>query len=84
MVLMIFLENGATPLSLNYWCGKQKFTIEDVYNIYGYMSFSLLAQKSDPLMTDIRNKYGIEYRRSRLDGSFDSLQIKMLKRNRRI
>jgi penicillin amidase len=40
--------------------GLRKFTIEDVYNIYGYMSFSFaMAQKSDPLMTDIRNKYGI-------------------------
>jgi hypothetical protein len=34
---------------------KEKFTIKDVYNIYGYMSFSFaMAQKTDPLLTDIQ------------------------------
>ena len=77
-----FLENGATPIEFKLiGVEKQKFTIEDVYNIYGYMSFSFaMAQKSDPLMTDIRNKYGIEYLKDLgLDGSFDSLQIKNAK-----
>jgi penicillin amidase len=41
---------------------KEKFTIKDVYNIFGYMSFSFaMAHKTDPLLTDIRNKYGMEY-----------------------
>jgi penicillin amidase len=41
---------------------KRKFTIKDVYNIFGYMSFSFaMAHKTDPLLTDIRNKYGMEY-----------------------
>lgn len=42
-----FLENGATPIEFQLiGVEKQKFTIEDVYNIYGYMSFSFaMAQK---------------------------------------
>jgi penicillin amidase len=50
-----YLENGVTPIEFQLiGVEKQKFTIEDVYNIYGYMSFSFaMAQKSDPLMTDI-------------------------------
>jgi penicillin amidase len=74
-----FLDNGTTPIEFQLiGVQKQKFTIEDVYNIYGYMSFSFaMAQKSDPLMTDIRNKYGVEYLKDLgLDGSFNSLQIK--------
>ena len=77
-----FLENGATPIEFQLiGVEKQKFTIEDVYNIYGYMSFSFaMAQKSDPLMTDIRTKYGVEYLKDLgLDGSFTSLQIKNAK-----
>ena len=74
-----FLDKGTTPIEFQLiGVQKQKFTIEDVYNIYGYMSFSFaMAQKSDPLMTDIRNKYGVEYLKDLgLDGSFNSLQIK--------
>ena len=77
-----FLENGPTPIEFQLiGVPKQKFTIEDVYNIYGYMSFSFaMAQKSDPLMTDIRDKYGIDYLKDLgLDGSFASLQIKNAK-----
>ena len=77
-----FLENGATPIEFQLiGVEKKKFTIEDVYNIYGYMSFSFaMAQKSDPLMTDIRNKYGVEYLKDLgLDGAFNSLEIKNAK-----
>ena len=77
-----FLENGVTPIEFQLvGVKKEKFTIKDVYNIYGYMSFSFaMAQKSDPLMTDIRNKYGIEYLKDLgLDGAFNTLQIKNAK-----
>jgi penicillin amidase len=47
------------PLKETNWCGKQKFTIEDVYNMMT-CPLGFMAQKSDPLMTDIRNKYGVE------------------------
>jgi hypothetical protein len=33
-------------------CAEEKFTIKDVYNIFGYMSFSFaMAHKTDPLLT---------------------------------
>jgi penicillin amidase len=51
---------------------KTKFTIEDVYNIYGYMSFSFaMAQKSDPLMTDIETNMELILKDLGLDGSFE-------------
>lgn len=77
-----FLENGVTPIEFQLvGVKKEKFTIKDVYNIYGYMSFSFaMAQKSDPLMTDIRNKYGIKYIKDLgLDGVFNTLKIKNAK-----
>lgn len=42
------------------------------------MSFSFaMAQKSDPLMTDIRNKYGMAYLKDLgIDGTFNTIKIK--------
>jgi penicillin amidase len=41
---------------------KEKFTIKDVYNIYGYMSLVLLWQKIRSVNDGhTHNKYGIEY-----------------------
>ena len=56
-----YIEEGKTPIEFSLvGLKKEKFTIKDVYNIFGYMSFSFaMAQKSDPLLTDIRNKYGM-------------------------
>ena len=58
-----YLEEGVTPIEFTLvGVKKQKFTIKDVYNIFGYMSFSFaMAQKTDPLLTDIKNKYGAAY-----------------------
>ena len=77
-----YLEEGKTPIEFNLLgIKKDKFTIKDVYNIFGYMSFSFaMAQKSDPLMTDIRNKYGVDYLKDfGLDGSFNTTKIKNFK-----
>jgi penicillin amidase len=62
---------------------KEKFTIKDVYNIFGYMSFSFaMAHKTDPLLTDIRNKYGMEYLKDfGLDGELNTTLIKNAKEN---
>ncbi len=50
---------------------KTAFTIKDVYNIFGYMSFSFaMAQKTDPLLTSIRDRYGEAYLR---DFGIDSI-----------
>jgi penicillin amidase len=77
-----YIENGATPVEFQLvGVKKQKFTIEDVYNIFGYMSFSFaMAQKTDPLLTDIRNKFGMNYLKDfGVDGSFNSTRIKNAK-----
>jgi penicillin amidase len=74
-----FMEEGPSPIEfLLVGVKKENFTIKDVYNIYGYMSFSFaMAQKTDPLLTDIRNKYGMDYLKDfGLDSSFNTVQIK--------
>lgn len=77
-----YIEEGKTPLEYQLLSvKKQKFTLTDVYNIFGYMSFSFaMAQKTDPLLTDIRNKYGETYLKDfGLDGSLSTTQLKSFK-----
>lgn len=77
-----YIEEGKTPIEFSLvGVKKEKFTIKDVYNIFGYMSFSFaMAQKSDPLLTDIRNKYGMNYLTDfGIDGSFNTTRIKNAK-----
>lgn len=79
-----YLEEGTTPVEFTLvGVKKEKFTIKDVYNIFGYMSFSFaMAQKTDPLLTDIRNKYGVEYLKDLgIEGEFNTTQIKSSKEN---
>ena len=79
-----YLEEGTTPIEFTLvGVKKEKFTIKDVYNIFGYMSFSFaMAQKTDPLLTDIRNKYGAEYLKDLgIEGEFNTTQIKSSKEN---
>ncbi|TRX21137.1 penicillin acylase family protein [Flavobacterium franklandianum] len=74
-----YMEEGKTPIEFQILgLKKDKFTLKDVYNIFGYMSFSFaMAQKTDPLLTDIRNKLGLGYLKDfGLDGSFGKTQIK--------
>ncbi|HEY4617744.1 MAG TPA: penicillin acylase family protein [Flavobacterium sp.] len=77
-----FMEEGPSPIEFRLvGVNKEKFTIKDIYNIYGYMSFSFaMAQKTDPLLTDILNKYGMDYLKDfGLDGSFNTTKIKNAK-----
>ena len=79
-----YLDEGVTPIEFTLLgVKKEKFTIKDVYNIFGYMSFSFaMAQKTDPLLTDIRNKYGVEYLKDLgIEGEFNTTQIKSSKEN---
>ena len=58
-----FIEEGATPLEF-YLVGleKEKYTIKDVYNVFGYMAFSFaVAHKTDPLLTEVKEKLGDAY-----------------------
>ncbi|MEN2402362.1 penicillin acylase family protein [Flavobacterium sp. MC2016-06] len=79
-----YLEEGTTPIEFTLvGVKKEKFTIKDVYNIFGYMSFSFaMAQKTDPLLTDIRNKYGDAYLKDLgINGEFNTTQLKSSKEN---
>ena len=79
-----YIAEGKTPVEFQLLgIQKQKFEIKDVYNIFGYMAFSFaMAQKSDPLMTDLRNKYGMEYLKDfGLEGEFNTTKIKNAKEN---
>lgn len=77
-----YLENGKTPIEFTLLgLEKKPFTLKDVYNIFGYMSFSFaMAQKTDPLMTDIRDNLGESYLKDfGLDGSLGAVQLKSYK-----
>ncbi|TEB42695.1 penicillin acylase family protein [Flavobacterium circumlabens] len=79
-----YLEEGTTPLEFTLvGVKKEKFTIKDIYNIFGYMSFSFaMAQKTDPFLTDIRSKYGAAYLKDLgIEGEFNTTQIKSSKEN---
>ncbi|MDQ6471547.1 penicillin acylase family protein [Flavobacterium sp. LHD-80] len=79
-----YLEEGVTPIEFTLvGVKKEKFTIKDVYNIFGYMSFSFaMAQKTDPLLTEIRNKFGAEYLKDLgINGEFNTTQLKSSKEN---
>jgi len=58
-----FVKNGATPIEFNLiGLEKEVFTLEDIYNVYGYMSFGFaMAHQTDPLISAIQEKLGDEY-----------------------
>ncbi len=77
-----YIENGKTPVEFKLLGIERKpFTLKDVYNIFGFMSFSFaMAQKTDPLITDIRDNLGAEYLKDfGLDGSLGTQQLKSFK-----
>ena len=64
-----FIEEGPTPPEY-YLTGLEKtsFTPVDVYNSLGYMAFSFaMAHKTDPLLTEIRNRLGVDYLEELID-----------------
>jgi len=74
-----YVENGKTPVEFTLLgIKKEKFTLKDVMNTFGYMSFSFaMAQKTDPLLSDLRNKLGDEYLKELgVDYSYNTLKIK--------
>ena len=58
-----FIKEGPTPIEF-YLTGLEKsdFVLKDIYNILGYMAFDFaMAHKTDPLLTNIKDKLGMEY-----------------------
>ena len=79
-----YIENGTTPVELRLLgIEQEKFTLKDVYNIFGFMTFSFaMAQKTDPLLTDIRDRFGMEYLQDfGINGEFGTKQLKSFKGN---
>ncbi len=77
-----YIKEGKTPIEFSLvGVEKSAFTLKDVYNIFGFMSFSFaMAQKTDPLLSDIRSEYGMEYLKDfGIDGALGSKQLKSYK-----
>lgn len=58
-----FIADGPKPVEF-YLTGVEAapFTLKDMYNTMGYMAFSFaMAHKTDPLLSNIKNKLGSEY-----------------------
>lgn len=73
-----FLSEGKTPIEFTLLgIDKDPFTLEDIYNITGYMSFSFAnAQKTDPVVTAFASM-GKEYLKAfDLDPTVSSEKIK--------
>ncbi|MFD1294668.1 penicillin acylase family protein [Lutibacter holmesii] len=58
-----FIENGPTPIEFTLiGIEKEKYQLNDIYNILGYMSFSFaMAHKTDPLLSVLKAKLGDSY-----------------------
>lgn len=58
-----YIENGKTPIEFNLvGVDKEKYTLKDMYNVFGYMAFSFaVAHKTDPLLNEVKEKLGAAY-----------------------
>jgi len=58
-----FMENGPTPAEfILIGVEKEKYTLKDMYNVFGYMAFSFAAaHKTDPMLTEVKEKLGEVY-----------------------
>lgn len=77
-----YIAEGNTPIEIRLLGIEQEnFTLKDVYNIFGFMSFSFaMAQKTDPLLTDIRDRFGMEYLKDfGIQGELSTQQLKSFK-----
>ena len=58
-----FVDDGATPIEYTLiGIEKEHFKIKDVYNVFGYMSFSFaMAHQTDPLLSKLAAKLDPKY-----------------------
>ncbi|WP_298782554.1 penicillin acylase family protein [uncultured Polaribacter sp.] len=70
-----YIREGKTPIEYTLiGFEKEQFTIKDIFNVYGYMSFSFaVAHKTDPLLTEIKEKLGENYFKELVDSEFENL-----------
>ncbi|WP_422090309.1 penicillin acylase family protein [Tenacibaculum ovolyticum] len=72
-----FINEGVTPLEF-YLTGikKEKYTIKDVYNVFGYMAFSFaVAHKTDLLLTEVKEKLGEDYFNELNGANYENLTL---------
>ncbi|MGB0777095.1 MAG: penicillin acylase family protein [Flavobacteriaceae bacterium] len=67
-----FIEKGNTPIEFDLiGIKKENYTIKDILNVVGYMSFSFSqAQQTDPLISAVFQELGPEYGKT-IDGKTD-------------
>jgi len=58
-----FMDEGVSPIEFKLLgIEKEHYSLKDIYNVYGYMSFSFAqAHKTDPLLTDLKEMLGSQY-----------------------
>ena len=58
-----YIKNGPTPIEFSLiGIEKEPYTLKDIYNIAGFMAFNFaMAQKTDPLLTILKEKLGNNY-----------------------
>ena len=58
-----FIDEGTTPIEyMLVGVKKENFTIKDIYNVFGYMSFSFaIAHKTEPFLSDLKQKLSPKY-----------------------
>ncbi|MEE9408590.1 MAG: penicillin acylase family protein [Polaribacter sp.] len=58
-----YIEEGKTPIEFTLvGVNKEKYTLKDMYNVFGYMAFSFaIAHKTDPMLNEVKEKLGDAY-----------------------
>ncbi|AUC86376.1 penicillin acylase family protein [Polaribacter sp. ALD11] len=58
-----YIAEGKTPIEFNLvGVDKEKYTLKDMYNVFGYMAFSFaIAHKTDPMLNEVKEKLGATY-----------------------
>jgi len=81
-----FIENGTMPLEFKLvGVTKEKYTIKDVYNVFGYMAFSFaIAHKTDPFLTEVKEKLGSDYLQELVGSEFKNLTFIKNQKNKEI
>ena len=70
-----YIENGKTPIEFTLiGVKKEKYTLKDMYNVFGYMAFSFAAaHKTDPLLNEVKEKLGEDYLNELLGSESENL-----------
>ena len=72
-----YIEEGKTPVEFTLvGVEKEKYTLKDVYNVFGYMAFSFaVGHKTDPLLTEVKEKLGEAYFKELIGAESENLTI---------